>query len=305
MKKETSINYLRAIATLLITNSHFDALYPAGLSFLSFGGLFGNCLFFYVSGYCLTRPRDPFLPWYGRRIKRVYTPYVLFLPLLLLTGYRFLKPLYWVFPIEPYHFLPTILTLYPVFYLFTRLHESGRVKYPAVLAAAAAAQLLYFFLFVDTSGNVVEHYTLMGLLSYFVVMLLGAIHRECLRPKRTLLYLLGAAVSFALYTLQVFVPLEGALKILQWEIAIVFAFCAGGFFVSLEGRLPTLGAVELLSALTLEIYLVQLPIIEAYSHLLFPAGWIYALLSIVGVAWALHWLSQKLTGLIPKPKKAR
>ena len=37
MKKETSINYLRAIATLLITNSHFDALYPASLSFLGLG----------------------------------------------------------------------------------------------------------------------------------------------------------------------------------------------------------------------------------------------------------------------------
>ena len=302
MKKETSINYLRAIATLLITNSHFDALYPASLSFLGFGGLFGNCLFFYISGYCLTRPRDPFPRWYGRRIVRVYTPYVLFLPLLLLTGYRFLRPLYWVFPIEPYHFLPTIMTLYPVFYLFARLHESGRVRYPAVLAAAAAAQLLYFFLFVDKSGDVVEHYTVMGLLSYFVVMLLGAIHKECRRPVRSRWYLLGVLACFALYTLQVFVPLAGALKILQWEMAIVFAFCAGGFFVSLEEKLPTLGAVELLTPLTLEIYLVQLPIIEAFSHLRFPAGLIYALVSVVGCAWALHWLAAKVTKRLLNPK---
>ena len=302
MKKETSINFLRAIATLLITNSHFDALYPASLSFLGFGGLFGNCLFFYISGYCLTRPRDPFPQWYGRRIVRVYTPYVLFLPLLLLTGYRFLRPLYWVFPIEPYHFLPTIMTLYPVFYLFARLHESGRVRYPAVLAAAAAAQLLYFFLFVDKSGDVVEHYTVMGLLSYFVVMLLGAIHKECRRPVRSRWYLLGVLACFALYTLQVFVPLAGALKILQWEMAIVFAFCAGGFFVSLEEKLPTLGAVELLAPLTLEIYLVQLPIIEAFSHLRFPAGLIYALVSVVGCAWALHWLAAKVTKRLLKPK---
>lgn len=302
MKKETSINFLRAIATLLITNSHFDALYPASLSFLGFGGLFGNCLFFYISGYCLTRPRDPFPQWYGRRIVRVYTPYVLFLPLLLLTGYRFLRPLYWVFPIEPYHFLPTIMTLYPVFYLFARLHESGRVRYPAVLAAAAAAQLLYFFLFVDKSGDVVEHYTVMGLLSYFVVMLLGAIHKECRRPVRSRWYLLGVLACFALYTLQVFVPLAGALKILQWEMAIVFAFCAGGFFVSLEEKLPTLGVVELLAPLTLEIYLVQLPIIEAFSHLRFPAGLIYALVSVVGCAWALHWLAAKVTKRLLKPK---
>ncbi len=304
MKKETSINYLRAIATLLITNSHFDALYPAGLSFLGFGGLFGNCLFFYISGYCLTRPRDPFPRWYGRRFVRVYTPYVLFLPLLLLTGYRFLKPLHWVFPIEPYHFLPTIMTLYPLFYLCTRLHESGRVKYPAALAVTAAAQLLYFFLLMDKSGDVVDHYTVMGLLSYFLVMLLGAVHRECLRPKRSGLYLLGALVCFALFTLQVFAPFAGALKILQWEIAIAFAFCAGGFFVSLEGKLKPLGVVELLAPLTLEIYLVQLPVIDAFAALPFPAGLIFALVSIVGCAWALHWLAAKLTDRLIKRKSA-
>ena len=304
MKKENSINYLRAIATLLITNSHFDVLYPASLDFLGFGGLFGNCLFFYISGYCLSRPREAFPQWYGRRIVRVYTPYVLFLPLLLLTGYHFIKPLYLLFPVEPYHFLPTIMTLYPVFYLCSRLHESGRVKYPAALAAVAAAQLLYFFLLMDKSGDLVEHYSLMGLLSYFVVMLLGAIHRECYRPKRSVLYLLGALGCFALFTLQVFVPLEGAMKILQWELAIAFAFCTGGFFVSLEEKLKPLGVVELLAALTLEIYLVQLPIVEAYAHLRFPAGLIYALVSIVGVAWALHWLAAKVTRLILKPEKS-
>lgn len=304
MKKETSINYLRAIATLLITNSHFDALYPEELSFLGFGGLFGNCLFFFISGYCLTRPRDPFPRWYGRRFVRVYTPYILFLPLLLLTGYRFLKPLYWVFPVEPYHFLPTIMTLYPVFYLCTRLHESGRVKYPVQLAAAAAAQLLYFFLFVDKSGDVVEHYSVMGLLSYLIVMLFGAIAKECRRPKRSVPYLLGALACFAAFTLQVFVPLEGALKLLQWELALGFAFCMGGFFVSLEGKLRPLGVVELLAPLTLEIYLVQQPIIRAFSHLPFPAGWIYALVSIVGCAWALHWLAAKLTGRLIKRKSA-
>lgn len=45
------IIYLKALATMLITNSHFDTIYP--ISQLSMGGSIGNSIFFWVSGYCL------------------------------------------------------------------------------------------------------------------------------------------------------------------------------------------------------------------------------------------------------------
>lgn len=47
------VSLIRFIATLLITNSHYDKLYPQGFSFLSTGGMIGNALFFWVSGYTL------------------------------------------------------------------------------------------------------------------------------------------------------------------------------------------------------------------------------------------------------------
>lgn len=43
--------YLKALATMLITNSHFDTIYP--ISQLSMEGSIGNSIFFGVSGYCL------------------------------------------------------------------------------------------------------------------------------------------------------------------------------------------------------------------------------------------------------------
>lgn len=61
------IIYLKAIATMLITNSHFDTIYP--ISQLSMGGSIGNSVFFWVSGYCLAniKPEDqsPWMGWLG------------------------------------------------------------------------------------------------------------------------------------------------------------------------------------------------------------------------------------------------
>lgn len=41
--------YLKALATILITNSHFDTIYP--ISQLSMGGSIGNSIFFWVCYY--------------------------------------------------------------------------------------------------------------------------------------------------------------------------------------------------------------------------------------------------------------
>ena len=45
------IIYLKALATMLITNSNFDAIYP--ISQLSMGGSIGNSIFFLFFWYCL------------------------------------------------------------------------------------------------------------------------------------------------------------------------------------------------------------------------------------------------------------
>lgn len=45
------IIYLKALATMLITNSHFDTIYP--ISQLSMGGSIGNSIFFWYLGIVL------------------------------------------------------------------------------------------------------------------------------------------------------------------------------------------------------------------------------------------------------------
>ena len=293
VKKEKSIIWLRCIATLLITNSHFTRLYPGGFSFLSFGGLFGNSLFFLLSGYCLTNIRTSFPEWYFKRIKRLYLPYALLLPFLLLSAHPFFPtPLYILFPIEPFHFLPTIITLYPVYYLCLWLHQKGWLKLYHSLAFAVAFQLLYYFLILDyRNANMTQHYSVLGLTSYLIIMLLGGILKmdyvpKPLRDRRLLIP--GAAVAFVFYVAQSFFPFSGVLKILQWILAIMFAFCVSAALITFEERLPVFRLENRLADMTLEIYIVQQLIIGPFATENFPVGIILCVISIFAVACCLH-----------------
>ena len=86
------IIYLKALATMLITNSNFDAIYP--ISQLSMGGSIGNSIFFWVSGFCLSniKSRGSIVvdggAWYLHRLWRIYLPCVV--AVLINTFYRYM-----------------------------------------------------------------------------------------------------------------------------------------------------------------------------------------------------------------------
>ena len=83
-----SISLLKCLAALLITNSHFNGLYPESISFLAFGGFFGNSLFFLVSGFLLSNCDKVVFPkWYTKRVLRIYLPYLIIIPFLLFEQY--------------------------------------------------------------------------------------------------------------------------------------------------------------------------------------------------------------------------
>ena len=64
------ITVLRALAACIITNSHYVGVYPTDL--IANGGLFGDVIFFAVSGFCLTNVKNSFPKWYGKRLVRVF-----------------------------------------------------------------------------------------------------------------------------------------------------------------------------------------------------------------------------------------
>ena len=68
---DLSIEMLKAIAALLVMNSHMDAMYGE-YSYLGTGGAIGDALFFFCSGYglFLSKRTENFFDWYKRRIQR-------------------------------------------------------------------------------------------------------------------------------------------------------------------------------------------------------------------------------------------
>lgn len=71
--RDYSIDILKCLAALLVTHSHFENVY-GDYAVLATGGSFGDCLFFFCSGYTLllSRRNLNFANWYKRRISRIY-----------------------------------------------------------------------------------------------------------------------------------------------------------------------------------------------------------------------------------------
>lgn len=71
--RDYSIDILRCIAAILITNSHLGCLYPESLRVMATGGAIGDALFFFCSGYTLFLGKQrSFMNFYKRRVNRIY-----------------------------------------------------------------------------------------------------------------------------------------------------------------------------------------------------------------------------------------
>ena len=306
-RKSEAVTWLRCIAALLIVNSHFGPLYPDGLWALSFGGLFGNCLFMLISGYCFSRINDPFPRWLLKRLIRIYIPYFLFMLLRIqiydtdeVTVFNLLLP------IERYHFIASILTLYPVWYLISWLNKNTKIKYRYILVFLIVVQISYYYLAFDyQSYGLYKHYNLFELLSYTAVMTLGAIMAEGQYLKNPKASAAGVLVAFGVYTFLEFSALPPEFTIVNWYVSAAFGFFLSSFFLSIEDKLPAWKPVTTISTLTLDMYLVQFALIQLYRTYAFPTGYILCAIAIFATAYSLHWLSDKISGFLLKKLTGR
>ena len=147
------INYLRTIATVLITNSHYSNIWP--ISAMATGGLLGNILFFAASGFCLCNVKENFGKWYLKRFLRIYPVMAIFTLLTVLSGFYPLAS--WgdavrlfLYPTN-YIFLFWLMVLYVPFYLVAWLSKRYKNIMEITLAGILFAWLLVYLLFIDKS----------------------------------------------------------------------------------------------------------------------------------------------------------
>ena len=300
-KRILAVDYIKCIACLLILNSHLAPLYPGAFKRLAFGGFFGNCLFFFCTGFLLMKARDTFSKWYGKKIVRVILPYFLLLPLLFFDGrLKELDVLNIFIPFKLYHFIPTILILYITYYIALFLSDKAKIRFLYMILALTIVCFLYFYLAYDyENSNIYDHFTFLEMCTYFIMMLLGGYMKSKEHPfKRCGIYLAAAVICFGIYLYQSVFGFPKFLSIFQLVAAVGFSYCISGFFLCCEEKLKQNKLVDFISKVTLEAYLAHWFCIDAYEALGFPTNIVLFFLSVFGIAYCLHIVSDKLSGKI-------
>ncbi|KAA5089235.1 acyltransferase family protein [Bacteroides fragilis] len=122
-----NLDFLKVLAAIFITNSHFIPLYKDISPSLATFGVHGNALFFFVSGFVLMmgfeKKKDLFVNWYKKRIQRLWPSVFLWS---IIAAIIWKDPITWknLLIANNYWFLQCIAIYYILFYIFGNLNIS-------------------------------------------------------------------------------------------------------------------------------------------------------------------------------------
>ena len=314
------ISFLRFIAMLLITNSHFGGLYPEGLSGLATGGTIGNALFMFCSGYTLyfslmklkkTEVLKPkirmFSDWYLKRILRIFPSVWIFRVFQILAlGVSFQWSMLYL---PGYWFLNAIIVFYMLFYIVIK---NFNTRLPSVFVILFICFLILFFIQPNYSTEfIIEktgHPYKIHWFYYFAIMLFGAYiakNKELYFEKHKfgwfkLLLFVGAyycvkglLIHFELFSFQFIVPFL-LFPVMKYFVAV------SNDITNLKNYKRFEKSIVFLSNITLDVYISQFFIISYMNKMQFPVGFILAWLLIFICGLLLYLSSKKLNQFIVK-----
>lgn len=306
------ITVLRALAACIITNSHYVGVYPTDL--IANGGLFGDVIFFAVSGFCLTNVRNSFPKWYGKRLVRVFPAVIIISAIYLFLGIHEFQPSLqnvissFIYPTN-YHFIASIIILYIPFYFVMKIQKL-RANIPAVAGVSALVWILiYIFVYDKSYYHIDTVREPMIRFLFFFAMLLGAYFKDNMekyRNKKSVVSWIFLPVLFVGYFASklIFSRVDSIANFQIVNQVILFALLIITFrcFMSIDSWLEKLpkwikAVITFISGITLEIYLVQIGIIDKLNFLPFPLNW----LLITGVIVILAFILNKISTLVQKP----
>lgn len=295
-----SLDFLKFIAAIFITNSHFIPVYKdvnVGLATL---GVHGNALFFFVAGYLLIAGldvyEDKFDNWYKKRIQRLWPAVFLWS---LIASIVWGDVLNWqaIIVAPRYWFLQCIAIYYAIYYFVgKKMLKKGVFLYFlfAIISSVAYA------LFMPKSEGSIFH-TSWHYVCHFSVMILGGmayLYRDKFRSNHLFLDILGVGVSFVIYfAIMVIGKGQSDWKYYTQILALlpIHTFCWFAYKVCSYGWCDKIFMSKILrwpffivTNLTLEIYIVQFHVISDRYNDLFPLNWFIVFVLICAVAYLLR-----------------
>jgi hypothetical protein len=270
-KHYTELSTLRFLAIILIVNSHLNLFYE--YEYFATGGAFGNSLFFFISGICLSislnKNRIPFFHWLKIRYLRIY-PKLLFIVIFFISiGFfkidniqEFLLKI--LFPLE-FWFLPALMFFYILIYSMIIYFNDFLIKLSLIFILIFYCIGYYFF--IDKNSYNIENVILFKSVFYFFVMIMGVlIYRKYnffnFNPIFSLLVFI---FSFTSYYFIKFIMLKYEIYYLQFFEHILILLMVLSLFSFLKNKKVLIiqeikfinYLILFISSLSLEIYLVH------------------------------------------------
>lgn len=295
------IYVLKAIAAILITNSHYGSVWPTPA--LATGGAIGNTLFFLVSGFCLSNTNCGFFIWIKKRFLRLYPSVIIATVIGIVLGVYSVNSIetaikLFVWP-TAYWFVGVIAIFYVVFYYISKYMPQKYVNfiYPVVVLVYAI-----FYSLLDTSKWVIEDIIWFKSIFYFGVMLTGWSLKQytqhfTIRITPIAFFVLSIISLFGFYgqkALCVIEPNFYSLQYIQHIFLAVLSISIFLFLYSLEIKMPQMKSnrvwksVVFLANHSLEIYVIQVPILRLIGgKISFPLSFFVATILILVGAWAI------------------
>lgn len=195
------ITFLRALAAMIITNSHYTGVYPTDL--IANGGLLGDVIFFAVSGFCLYDVKMSFGKWYLRRIVRVYPAPIIITAVYMLLGlYNSFEGIrgffeWFIYPTN-YHFVASIIVLYIPFYVVVSVKQL-REKISLVFVGVVIIHIIvYVFMYDKSYYHIDTVREPMIRFLFFEAMLIGAYFKNVFDKERDNFKILGGGSEYSI-----------------------------------------------------------------------------------------------------------
>lgn len=299
-----SISFIRIVAILLITNTHMNNVYPS--ENIAVGGFIGDILFFVVSGFGLYKnnKENNFIQWYLNRLLRIY-PLVWICTIIytVLGVYNLNLESFFFQYFYPtnYHFVGSIIILY-IFYYFFLIYKKYSLK-KVFVVTFIVAMISYLCVFDKSYYHIdaVEEWFVKFI--YFEGMIFGAyvkaniddLIRNLQKLKKILLLALPISSIFyffskigfsnGIFPLRLQIINQFTIFILVINISLLIISYDGTF----EKKLKKIKKyIVNLSMLSLEIYLVQKPIISLFESILFPVNFLIIMVIVFLSAYTLN-----------------
>lgn len=304
--REYYIDFARAVACMLIVNSHFDGVYPINISW---GGVPGNCLFFLISGFLLVgscRKDGNFFRWYIDKLLRIYVSLTICNIITIVVGFRTPSWGLFIFPLQLW-FIPSMIVLYVLYYFIIK--NWSKYIYAFIGIDIIIYTVCYIMhhdkteFFVDTEIKFLMMYG-------FIAMMIGAMIYDRLEKieesKHDSIYFVVALFGVAGFlSIKLLINAGFAFALRLQFLTELFGMIFATFFfigvrkkreiIELHCNRHRLGRlIQLVGQSTLEIYILHYAIVDKLINIVFPVNFILICILIIASGVLVHRITSRI-----------